>query len=195
MALFITTLSLNMMGQGGAFGALFPVQAKEQVGLSSAQLGELLSLAGFLGLLVTIPSGWVIDKYGRKVTLIPGLLLLATGAFVLTSLDNMTQIYLVIGLYGIGQALSMGASQAFAADLAPEDRRGAFLGVWTTIGNIGSIVAPLLIGAIATNFGYAPGYVMVATFLLASALFMVIFGPETGGRHRSREPVAARASP
>ncbi|MPZ50458.1 MAG: MFS transporter [Dehalococcoidia bacterium] len=128
MALFITTLSLNMMGQGGAFGALFPVQAREQVGLSSAQLGELLSLAGFIGLLVTIPSGWVIDKYGRKVTLIPGLVLLAAGAFVLTSLDNMTQVYLVITLYGLGQAMSMGASQAFAADLAPDDRRGAFLG-------------------------------------------------------------------
>ena len=69
----------------------------------------------------------------------------------------MREIYVIIALYGFGSAMSMGASQTFAADLAPPDRRGAFLGVWTTIGNFGSIIAPLIIGAVATNFGYAPG--------------------------------------
>ena len=182
MALFFTTLALNMMGGGGAFGGLFPVQAKEEVGLSAAQIGELLSLAGFIALLVTVPNGWAVDRFGRKVTLIPGLILLGIGALVLTQLETMSQVYMVIILYGVGSAMSMGASQAFAADLAPPDRRGAFLGVWTTIGNAGSIIAPLLIGAVASNLGYAPGYLLVAIFLGASAVFMLVFGPETRAR-------------
>jgi MFS family permease len=182
LALFVTTLSLNMMGGGGAFGGLFPVQAKDEVGLSSAQIGELLSLGGIIALLVTFPNGWAADRFGRKITLIPGLLLLALAALVLTTLEDMRQVYTVVALYGIGSAMSMGASQTFAADLAPPDRRGAFLGVWTMVGNIGSIIAPLLIGAVASSFGYAPGYAMVAVFLGASALFMAVFGPESGGR-------------
>jgi MFS family permease len=194
-ALFITTLSLNMMGGGGAFGALFPVQAKEEVGLSSANVGELLSLAGVMGMIVTFPNGWAVDRFGRKVTLIPGLGLLAAGAVVLMSLNDMTQVYIVVVLYGVGSAMSMGASQAFAADLAPPDRRGAFLGVWTTIGSVGSIVAPLLIGAVASNFGYAPGYLMVACFLGVSALFMAVFGPETRARRERSAAVAAPAQP
>jgi MFS family permease len=135
---------------------------------------------------VTIPNGWAVDRFGRKVTLIPGLVLLGLGALVLTQLDTMTQVYIVVFLYGIGSAMSMGASQAFAADLAPPDRRGAFLGVWTTIGNAGSIIAPLLIGAVASHLGYGPGYLLVAVFLGASAIFMLVFGPETRVR-----PVAA----
>ena len=39
-----------MMGGGGAFGALFPVQAKEEVGLSNADVGKLLALTGFIGI-------------------------------------------------------------------------------------------------------------------------------------------------
>jgi len=84
----------------------------------------------------------------------------------------------------------MGASQAFAVDLAPPDRRGAFLGIWTLIGSLGSIFAPLLIGAIAAQAGYGPGYVMVGGLLLASAVFLVLFGPET--RATRPQPVLAK---
>jgi MFS family permease len=185
VALFMTTLALSMMGQGGAFGALFPVQAKE-IGISSAEIGQLMSLAGIVALAITYPNGWAVDRFGRKVTLIPGLALLAIAALVLTGLNQMSQVYLVIILFGAGQAMSMGASQAFAADLAPPDRRGAFLGIWTTTSNLGSIVAPLIVGAIASSFGFAPGYIAIAAFLITSAVFMAAFGPETGARRARR---------
>jgi MFS family permease len=189
LALVITSFALNMMGQGGAFGALFPVQAKNEVGMSAAEVGEALSIGGFIGLLVTYPNGWAVDRFGRKPTLIPGLILLAATAVLLAQLDSVNEVYLMVALYGLGSTMSMGASQAFAVDLAPPDRRGSFLGVWTLVGNTGSIVAPLLIGAIATNFGYAPGYALVAGLLLAAAAFMLLFGPET----RSRKSAAAEA--
>lgn len=190
-ALFLTTLALSMMGGAGAFGSLFPVQAKD-MGISSAGLGQLITLSGLISLAVTYPNGWAVDRLGRKATLVPGLILLALTAVVLTSLEHMSQVYFVIALYGVGSAVSMGASQAFAADLAPADRRGAFLGIWTTVSNVGSIIAPLLIGAIATQLGYAPGYIFIAVFLVVGALFMAAFGPETGARRaKAMEQVRA----
>jgi MFS family permease len=182
-----------MMGQGGAFGALFPVQAKNEVGLSSAQIGEMLTIAGIVGLIITYPNGWAVDRFGRKPTLIPGLGFLALAAIVLANLTSIDQIYIMLVFYGLGSAMSMGASQAFAVDLAPPDRRGSFLGLWTLIGNIGAIVAPLLIGAVATNLGYTPGYIIVATLLLLSAGFMLFFGPETKAQ-RERQAAAAGAA-
>src|SRR5205823_521430 len=193
-ALMITSFSLNMMGQTGAFGALFPVQARHEVGLSAAKVGELISISGLVGLVIAYPNGWAVDRWGRKPTLIPGLVLLAAAAIFLARLETLTQIYVMIGLYGLGSTMSMGASQAFAVDLAPPDRRGAFLGVWTLIGSLGSIFAPLLIGAIASNLGYGPGYAVVAALLLTSALFMVVFGPETKKRRAAIAPAAVPAA-
>jgi MFS family permease len=193
-ALMITSFSLSMMGQQGAFGALFPVQAKDEVGLSASEVGNIMSLAGFIGLILTYPNGWAVDRFGRKPTLIPGLLLLALSAVVLANLDSRSQILLMVGLYGLGHEMSMGSSQAFAADLAPPDRRGSFLGLWSFVSNLGAVIAPLAIGAMATSLGYGPGYLMVASLLAASAFFMLIFGPETGVRKLRAEERASRAA-
>lgn len=185
-ALVITSFTMHMMGQTGAYGALFPVQAKNEVGMSAAEVGQVLSIAGFIGLFMAYPAGWAIDRIGRKPMMIPGLCLLAGAAFVLANLDSTQQVYVMIVLYGLGNSLSQGGAQAFVIDLAPQDRRGTYMGVWTLVGNMGGIIAPLVIGAIATNFGYAPGYLVVVVMLVTSALVMLVWGPETGGRRRER---------
>jgi MFS family permease len=193
-ALVITSFAMHMMGQTGAYGALFPVQAKNEVGMSAAEVGQVLSIAGFIGLLMAYPSGWAIDKIGRKPMMIPGMLILAGAAFVLANLETTEQVYVMIVLYGIGNAMSLGGAQAFVIDLAPADRRGTYMGVWTLVGNTGGILAPLIIGAIATSLGYAPGYMVVVVMLIASAGIMLIWGPETGGS-RGRAQVVEPATP
>ena len=72
---------------------------------------------------------------------------------------------------------------------SPATRRASCL--WTLVGSLGSILAPLLIGAIASNFGCSPGYALVAALLLVSAVFMVLFGPETRAGRASARPVIA----
>ena len=61
-------------GQTGAFGALFPVQAKDDVGLSGSEVGGLIILAGVIGLVVAlaiaaaaIAAGiWLAKRKGGK---------------------------------------------------------------------------------------------------------------------------------
>ena len=193
LALIVTSFALHMMLQGGAYGALFPIQAQSEVGLSAAAIGKIMSIGAFIGLLVTYPNGWAVDRIGRKPTMIPGLLLLATAAFMLSRLDTVNEVYIMIFFYGLGSTMSQGGAQAFVIDIAPEDRRGTFMGIWTLVGNIGGIFAPLMIGAIASSFGYAPGYLLVCVLLVLSAAVMAIFGPETGGTRRAQ--VTAETTP
>lgn len=198
-ALLITSFALNMMGGSGAFGALFPVQAKEQAGLSAAKVGNMLSLAGVFGLVLSYPNGILVDRFGRKSTLLPGLLILAVSAYLLSRIDNLSDVLVMIAVFSLGSTVSMGASEAFALDLAPDDRRGAFLGVWTLFRNAGAVIAPLLIGAIADSFGIAPGYYCVGVILVLSAIFMALFGPETATRTapvpQADKPAKASSSP
>ena len=178
-ALLVTSFALSMMGGTGAFGALFPIQAKEEAGLSAAAVGNLLTLSGLIGLVVSYPNGLMVDRFGRKATLMPGLVVLAVSAYLLSGIGSFNEVLLMIVIYSIGSTVSMGASEAFAMDLAPDDRRGAFLGVWNLFRNGGAVGAPLLIGAIADHFGFAPGFYAVGVLLVLSALFMAAFGPET----------------
>ena len=90
----------------------------------------------------------------------------------------------VVGFYGIAEGIVMGSSQAYAMDLAPEDRRGEFLGVWAIFQNSGALLAPLLIGAIYAIWGPKEAFTLVGAWLLISALLMAAFGPETGGKNK-----------
>jgi MFS family permease len=192
-ALLITSFAITVMGQGGAFSALFPIQAKEQLGLDAAEVGQIITVSYFIGLVVMYPSGWAIDRWGRKPVLIPGLILMVAVTLILARLENMTQIYVMVVLYGIGSNISLSASQTSSVDLAPEAHRGAFLGIWTTLSYIGSIFAPLILGVIATSLGYGPVYLLLCAVLLISIVLVWLYAPETRAPRKKAEPVPQTA--
>jgi MFS family permease len=89
--------------------------------------------------------------------------------------------------YGIGEGACMGAAQAYAMDLAPEQRRGSFLGVWSFISSGGGAVAPLVVGLLAQELGFGAAFIAVAVVLASVGGVMLLFGPDTGGRRRSQD--------
>lgn len=96
-------------------------------------------------------------------------------------------ILLAALVFGVAQGMTMGATQTFAMDLAPEDRRGAFLGSWSMFQSFGAFVGPLAAGAIVATFGFAAAFYCVAAWLVLSAFFMAAFGPETGRQLKPAE--------
>ena len=76
----------------------------------------------------------------------------------------------------------MGANMAFAMDLAPEDRRGAFLGVWSSVQSFGALIGPLAVGAMVSIWGFTLAFNVVAVFMVVAALMMALLGPETKRR-------------
>ena len=185
MAVILATLTISMAGGGGAFGALFPLHAKAVAGLSTSDVANMISLAGLVALLVTFPNGVLVDKLGRKATLVPALFLLGVGCYQLAHIDNNLTVLLAVVTIGIAEGASMGTSQVYSMDLAPEGRRGAFIGIWSLFQNGGGLMAPLMVGLIAETFGFVAAFTTIAGCLAASAAFLWAFGPETGGRQRA----------
>jgi MFS family permease len=113
---------------------------------------------------------------------------MAAAALVLLSMSHdFSSILRVALVFGAAQAMTMGASQTFAMDLAPENRRGSFLGVWTVFQSAGAFVGPLAAGAIVATWGFTPAFVAAALWLAASGLLMAVFGPETGSRRKVQQ--------
>ena len=200
----LVTFGMAAMGQQGAFGALFPLHARESAGLSIADVGSMMSLAATVGLIVALPNGFLMDRFGRKRFLIPGMLILAAAAYLLSQITTFQAVIITVMVFGWGQGMSMGGSEVIAIDLAPADRRGAFLGIWTLFRNVGGIVGPLLVGFIAEFYGFQVAFITLGVFLVFCALMMAAFGPETGGKWRpgskcdepaGSEPAGSGAAP
>ena len=180
----LATFAVSIMGQG-VFSGLLPIYAQELANLNEASIGTLIGLGGLISVFVAFPSGMVSDSYGRKFALVPGLVLLAVSAYLLSFGDNLTMLLIMVSVYGVAWGMSQGTAQTYAMDIAPAQQRGTFLGVWSLFQAAGGFVAPLAVGGLAQFWSFSGTFVVVAVWLAVSAVLVALFAPETrwrGGR-------------
>ena len=183
VALGAATIAGTLLQQGITFSVL-PVYATEEVGITAGGLGALVSMAALLGMLVAYPNGMVSDRFGRKYSLAPGLMMLALGAVLLALSPTYAVLVLAMMAFGAGEGVIIGTTQAFVMDLAPTEGRGAFLGLWTTVRSVPSVLVPLLIGGLYASVGATVAFAVAGGWLAFSALLVMALARESAGRAR-----------
>ena len=179
LTLTVITLGLGLVTAGpGAFRTFFPLQARE-IGLSVADIGSMISLSGLAAMLVALPVGAMVDLRGRKPLLVAGLGILAASLYLILGMDGLLVGLAVAIGFGIGEVVSTNTNQTYAMDLAPSDQRGYFLGTWQATLNVGQLIGPLIVGGIATKFSLPTAFAILATVLVACAIYVALFARET----------------
>ena len=186
LVLAVTTFSVSMMEQG-VFLSLFPVAAQEQAGLDAEQIGVLISIAGAITFLGALPNGIFIDRFGRKRSLVPGLMLSGAAVALIAIGNDFNGLLQAAAVFGVARAMTQGTVQTFAMDLAPEGQRGTFLGVWSPFQGIGTF-GGLGAGLIVELWGFVAAFMAVAVLFGITAIVLAVFGPETSSRGRSSPP-------
>lgn len=156
------------------------------MGLDLAQIGLIFGLAAAVDMTLFLPVGFVMDRWGRKWTIVPSLLTLAAALALVPLTTNFATLLAVGLLSGLGNGLGSGAVQVMGADLAPRERTGEFLGVWRVIGDSGAIFAPLSVGALAQAFTLGAAFVAPVAVGVAGAALLLFVVPETRRRDYER---------
>lgn len=155
----------------------------------------LMAVMGVAVLALAVPTGMLADRMGRRpLNLFAGLLgALATLALVLVG--NIPQLILAGGLVGASVGIFLSVNWAWAADLAPADQAGRYLGL-SNLATAGAsafsrlLAGPLVDGgnALGAGLGYNVLFaVLAAGMLLGTALLAGV--PETRGA-AAPEPAA-----
>ena len=95
--------------------------------------------------------GAVVDRYGRKIILLTGLLIAAVFLFLLTQTTNLYLIFVINAFHGIAAGAILVSSLALLADYAPENRRGSEMGAFDGFNMLGWVVGYAL-GALCLEF-------------------------------------------
>lgn len=177
LTLSVVTLAVGLVTAGpGAFRTYFPVQTAE-VGLSVAEIGAAIGLSGLVAMVISLPVGALVDWWGRRPILLIGLVTMASSMFLLFGMDGLLMALVVAGVFGIGEVMGMNTLQTYAMDLAPEEKRGYFLGTWQGTLNFGQLVGPLLVGAVAVPLGIPAAFGIIGVVLLCAAAFLAVSRP------------------
>jgi len=190
-------LLVSLVGFGNAFartGALFnlvPTLAQTRMGLSETQIGVGLSLVSIIGLVMAYPSGMLVDRFGRKVVIVPATLLSAA-ALALFSVSSDFAWYLVSSsVWALASGVSGAAPAAYAADVAPAGMNAAAMGAFRMLADAGYVIGPALLGWTADLFGTNASLYGTGLLLAACGLSFARFAPETYARRAAARDVRA----
>lgn len=151
--------------------------------LGPRQIGYLATGASMISLPIGFIAGWMMDRFGRKHTMVPGfsgvavaMTALAASAFWHLSLTW----YAALFFFGVAlQALTGGSVQTVGADVAPPEARGTFLGLWRFTGQGGATLSPIAFAVLADHVNYGTAFLSIAVFAAAVAYLLIRYVPET----------------
>lgn len=118
------------------------------VGLDVTTIGLVVSISALVDVAMFYPAGMIMDARGRRATAIPSSIMMALSLAAMGFATGFYSLLLVAMLAGFANGLSTGIVMILGTDLAPLERRGAFLGVWRLLTDLGSAAGPLTIGAL-----------------------------------------------
>ena len=155
----------------GVSAAATPLM-RDDLLLSYAQIGLLLSLPGLLANFIEPVMFILGDVWKRRVIILVGGILFAL-SLALTSISfNFIILLLSFILFNPASGMFIGLSQANLMDLEPE-RHEQNMARWTFAGSLGVVAGPLLLSALLTfGLGWRPAF----GFLAALAFLILLLG-------------------
>ena len=174
LMLFAAQFSANV-ARGGVHGngGTYFIFLAFAYGVGPAVLGFVLLGTGLLGIPITLFSGQIMDRFGRKRQVVPAAVILGLGIGFMSitaalSLPLGTFIAAFIWI-NIGISMMAGTMQTIGADVAPEEARGKFFGVNRLIAEAGSAMNPASFGVMTATVAGAGGFAGAFAITAAAA--------------------------
>ncbi len=160
----------------GEISYAFFVLRSEALGSSTVTTILLYILYNVVFVIMSLPSGILSDRWGRRPVLAFSFVLFAATCVTLTLADGLVLLALGFVLYGVYKGSSEGVFKAFVIDVVPRDLCGTALGIYhTAVGLVmlpGGILAGILWDAFGSEMTFAYGGAMSLLALALLLLFM-----------------------
>lgn len=158
---------------------IIPLYGAYVVGLDVAAIGTIISAGAVIDMLLFMPAGLIMDRFGRKWASVPSFTVMAVGMALIPLMHDFVGLLIASVVIGFGNGLGSGAMMTLGADLAPPGATGEFLGLWRLIGDSGAAGGPLVVGVLADVVGLAATALVLSGVGLASAGMLALLVRET----------------
>src|SRR5205823_7560793 len=139
---------------------------------------------------ITFGAGAIMDRFGRKRTVLPGFLLLGLAygfmTFTVRAGWPFESYVLAFVLVNVVMSITSGNMQVIGSDIAPAHVRGRFFGIWQLIGQIGVTTSPAAFAFLAEASGYVASFMFLSLTSFGTALVLATLVRETLRREPPR---------
>ena len=163
---------LFSIGEGVVLPIL-PLFARER-GASVAAAALVVAMRALGTLLLDLPSGVVVSRFGDKGAMITGSALVALVAVGASLSRSVAVLAALILLMGGGWAFWQVARLAYVTEITPIAQRGRALSLLGGVNRAGTFVGPILGGFLGTHYGLESAFYAQAVMGLAASALMFI---------------------
>jgi putative MFS transporter len=151
-------------------------------GLSEVRSNEFF----FLSTIAQIPgyfsAAWLVERWGRKPTLVTYLLGTAAAAFLFGNAGTGTDAFIYIALLSFFNLGAWAIVYTYSPELYPTAIRATGAGMAAAVGRIGGIIGPFLTPVLVPTLGQSGVFALFMVMLVVTALNVWLLAEETKGR-------------
>jgi MFS family permease len=174
---FSLLLPAILLGTGRGFTLpVLPLIAKDTfgAGVAGASLMVIAPLVG--GVLSTLPTGWLIDRFGRRVSLIAAPLISSGSAFMVFFASSYWEFLLYLTIGGVAQQMWQMSRLAAIADSVRSSQRGRQITSMSSVMRVGNLGGPLLGGLLGEWLGLRVPFLVfgaLAAFAVIPSYYLI----------------------
>jgi predicted MFS family arabinose efflux permease len=165
--------TLFFMGIG--VNSFMPLLATEVVGVKATQVGILYFIGGGVSTLLFIPLGRLADRKDKKLLIILGFLLSASGLAGLGIAKEYALLIVMVIICNTGFAMFTPAAVALLSNNVPVYWQSTAMGIYGAAEDLGIIIGSGVGGFVWTAGGPTALYLMGSAAGVAGALICLIF--------------------
>ncbi|MCJ7687236.1 MAG: MFS transporter, partial [Desulfobacteraceae bacterium] len=185
--LFLLSVSVGVAMIGlGIIWPLIPVYAVE-LGAGGFLVGLIIASFNVSRTLVNPFAGRLSDRWGRKKFIVTGLFVYSIISVLYVLPAHAETLILVRFFHGLASVLVVPIAMALAADIAPKEKLGLYMGTLNMAVMIGLGIGPVLGGTIRDHFGMNAAFYAMGALALSTCILVMIFIPSDYQSHGSGE--------
>ncbi|NUP25632.1 MAG: MFS transporter [Nocardia sp.] len=146
----------------------------------------------FAGLLLT--AGSLSDRFGRRLMLILGLVVLGVGSLAAVLATEPWQVVAARAVMGAGGALLMPSTLSILMTTFDEDERRMALAAWSTVSILGIVAGPTLGGLLLEHYWWGAVFLLNIPVAILAIVAALVLMPETTGAQRPIDGVGVLLS-
>ena len=135
-----------------------------------ALVGWVVSAFALARVVIDIPAGFLADRFGRKRTMIFGLILIILSSIGAGTAGNYTWLIIARIVGGVGSALYMTSSITWVVQISAGESRGRYMSLYSGLVFAGTAFGPTVGGYVAAHFGLRAPFLAYAILGLAGLI-------------------------
>ena len=168
LAWMCVLIAVNQLG----FGAVIPVLPlyAQSFGVSQAAIGATVAVYGLSRVFLSLPTGWIANRLGRRAALLTGGLVSALGNLWCAAAGSYEELVLARFLAGAGAGIVLTAGMIVLADITSTATRGRSMAIYQGVFLFAVGIGPFPGGYLAERFSLETPFLVYGIASVAAAL-------------------------